>query len=194
MLEDLDREEGPATTFGGKLERFVSNLFTDQADVVDWASNPDNQLVIQAAIERVASTAPYSVPDWESKTPSEKLDIITNDVIGNLEKNPAFKEELAEDRIGNQQDRQSVEDAARIKDLDEGTMPGTEVGDQYQVFLQSLDQQYIDAGYPGGVQEVRETNPEEWDRIQAKWRELLGRKEGANMTSPAMMIGDYPRK
>ena len=194
LLEDLDREEGPATTFGGKITRFVNNMFTDQADVVDWASNPDNQLLIQKAIERVASTAPYSVPDWESKTPSEKLDIITKDIIANLEKNPAFKEELAEDRIGNEQDRQSIEDAAKIKDLDEGTMPGTELGDQYQVFLQSLDQQYINAGYPGGVQEVRETNPEEWDRIQAKWRELIGRQTGSTMTSPAMMIGDYPRK
>ena len=62
------------------------------------------------------------------------------------------------------------------------------------MYLQSLNQQYIDAGYPGGVQEVRETNPDEWKRIQEKWRELLGRTEGANMTSPAMMIGDYPRK
>jgi hypothetical protein len=194
LLEDLNREEGPATTFGGKFKRFFNNLLTDQADVVDWSSNPDNQLLIQKAIERVASTAPYSVPDWESKTPSEKLDIITKDVIANLEQNPAFKEELAEDQIGLIQDLQSIEDAARIKDLDEGTMPGTEVGDQYQVYLQGLDQQYIDAGYPGGVQEVRETNPEEWKRIQEKWRELLGRTEGVNMTNTAMVIGDYPRK
>jgi hypothetical protein len=194
LLEDLNREDGPSTTLGGKLKGLVNNLFTDQADVVDWASNPDNQLLIQKAIERVASTAPYSVPDWESKTPSERLDIVTKDVIANLEQNPAFKEELAEDRIGMNEDRQSVEDAAKIKDLDEGTMPGTEEGEQYQVYLQSLNQQYIDAGYPGGVQEVRETNPDEWKRIQEKWRELLGRTEGANMTSPAMMIGDYPRK
>ena len=194
LLEDLNREGGPTTTLGGKLVNFVADVFTDQADVVDWASNPDNQLLIQKAIERVASTAPYSVPDWESKAPSEKLDIITKDVIANLEQNPAFKEELAEDRIGMVKDRQSVDDAAKIKDLDEGTMPGTEVGDQYQVYLQSLDQQYIDAGYPGGVQEVRKTNPEEWKRIQEKWVELLGRTKGADMTSTAMMIGDYPRK
>jgi hypothetical protein len=194
MLADLNREGAPASSFGGKFKRFVNNLFTDQADVVDWASNPDNQLLIQKAIERVASTAPYSVPGWDSKTPSERLDIITKDVIANLEQNPAFKEELAEDRIGRTQDRESVDNAAKIKDLDEGTMPGTKVGDQYQVYLQSLDQQYIDAGYPGGVKEVRETNPEEWERIQEKWRELLGRTEGVNMTSPAMMIGNYPRK
>jgi len=194
LLEDLNREEGPSSTFGGKILRFLDNLTTDQADVVDWASNPDNQLVIQKAIERAATTAPYSVPDWENKTPSEKLDIITKDIITNLEQNPAFKEELAEDLLGKDQDRQSAEDAAKIQDLDEGTMPGTKTGEQYQAFLQSLDQQYIQAGYPGGVQEVRETNPEEWKRIQDKWRELLGRDPNAKMTSSAMMIGDYPRK
>ena len=205
LLEDLNREEGPSSNFGGKILRFLDNLTTDQADVVDWASNPDNQLVIQKAIERVSATAPYSVPDWDSKTPSEKLDIITKDIITNLEQNPAFKEELAEDLIGKGSDKQSVIDAAKIQDLDEGTMPGTETGEQYQAFLQSLDSQYIQAGYPGGVQEVRETNPEEWKRIQDKWRELLGRDPNAKMTSgvgsnfigrlnSGMMVGDYPRK
>ena len=179
MLADLNRESVPTSSFGGKIVNFVADVFTDQADVVDWASNPDNQMLIQKAIERVASTAPYTYSNWDTMAPSDKLATMQDDIIRNLKQNPAFAEEYAEDLDGQSRDRKGVQTAAEIQDLSEGTMTP-----EYQAYLSNLDEQYRNAGM-GGIDSIRETNPEEWGRIQDRWQDIWSEMEGTGLTLPA---------
>jgi hypothetical protein len=179
MLADLNRESVPTSSLGGKIVNFVADIFTDQADVVDWASNPDNQMLIQKAIERVASTAPYVYSNWDTMAPSDKLATMQDDIIKNLSQNPAFAEEYAEDIDGQSRDRKGAQTAAEIQDLSEGTMT-----EEYQAYLSNLDEQYRNAGM-GGIDAIRENNAEEWAKIQSKWQEIWNEMEGTGLRLPA---------
>lgn len=179
MLADLNRENVPTSSFAGKIVNFFDDVLTDQADVVDWASNPDNQMLIQKAIERVASTAPYTYSNWDTMAPSDKLATMQDDIIKNLKQNPAFAEEYAEDLDGQAKDRKGAQNASEIQDLSEGTMTK-----EYQAYLSNLDEQYKNAGM-GGIDAIRESNPEEWGRVQSRWQDIWNEMEGTGLTLPA---------
>ena len=187
LLDDLDRETPPTSSFGGKIANFVKDVFTDQADVYSWAENTDNQALIQKAIERVAQTAPYTVSNWENMAPSDKLKTIQDEVIRNLKMNPAFAEEYEEDLDGQKRDRDGAEAATNIQDLSEGTNT-----QQYQEYLADLDQQYINAGM-GGIQSIRENNPDEWARVRANWKKIWDEMEGTGLNLPSTgPLGQVP--
>ena len=55
---------------------------------------------------------------------------------------------------------------------------------EYQAYLSNLDEQYKNAGM-GGIDAIRESNPEEWGRVQSRWQDIWNEMEGTGLTLPA---------
>ena len=174
LRSDLDRQNSPVAGLWSAFENWVDDVFTDQADAKTWLEDPDNALIIQAAIERVALSAPYIVNGWNGMSNSEKLNAISKDVIANLSENPAFAEELAEDLIVKKQDEAELAAEVEIANMNTGLDSPA-----YQTYLDLLEQRYrLEYGIPN-IDEIRKNDKAAWNKIQEDWKIIWKEMQGS---------------
>jgi hypothetical protein len=167
LYEEMDRQSKPTSDLGAWLWNKAADLFTDQADIRPWLKDEDNQAIITAAIERVANYAPLAERGWDAMSRSEKMALVTEQVIKNLNENPIFAEELAEDLVVKAEDQAELEAQVKIEDMDEGIN-----SPEYQNYLRMVEERYQkEFGIPN-IDEIRKNMPEAWQQIQADWRAI----------------------